>query len=111
MITKDRSIAQGYDGMELLNRIGETPLLFCISGVPEDQTDYPGRRFSYVFDVSPLINWIEETPSIRSGRPPRKAELSRSDRRTRTPDLSGVFSHLNQVADFGYGASTLVLHI
>jgi hypothetical protein len=78
-VTKDRSISQGYDGMELLNRIGETPLLFCISGVPEDQTDYPGRRFSYASDVSPLIDWIEETPSLRSGRPPRKAELSRSD--------------------------------
>ena len=25
-VTKDRSIDQGYDGMELLNRIGETPL-------------------------------------------------------------------------------------
>jgi hypothetical protein len=68
MITKDRSIAQGYDGMELLNRIGETPL-FCISSVPEDQTDYPERRF-YVSDVSPLIGRIEETSSLHYGYVP-----------------------------------------
>ena len=69
-VTKDRSISQGYDGMELLNRIGETTLLFCISGVPEDQTDYPERRFSYVSDVSPLIDRIEETPSLHYGYVP-----------------------------------------
>ena len=73
IVTKDRSISQGYDGMELSNRIGETPMLFCISGVPEDQTDYPGRRFSYASDVSPLIDRIEETSSLRSGRPPEES--------------------------------------
>ncbi len=70
-VTKDRSIDQGYDGMELLNRIGETPL-FCISSVLEDQTDYPERRFSYASDVSPLIGRIEETPSLHYGASPRR---------------------------------------
>jgi hypothetical protein len=79
MITKDRSIYQGnvYDGMEPFVPNWRDPVDYN-SGVPEESTDYPERRF-YVSDVSPLINWIEETPSIRSGRPPRKAELSRSD--------------------------------
>ena len=71
IVTKDRSISQGYDGMEPLYRIGESPLL-CISGVPEDQTDYPERRFSYVSDVSPLINWIEETSSLHYGASPHR---------------------------------------
>ena len=56
-------------GWNHLYRIGETPL-FCISGVPEDQTDYPERRFSYVSDVSPLIGRIEETPSLHYGYVP-----------------------------------------
>ena len=79
--------------MELLNRIGETPLLFCISGVPEDQTDYPERRFSYASDVSPLIGRIEETPSLHYGASPRRP-VNYPDRGLGIePRTSAVFFH------------------
>ena len=90
--------------MELLNRIGETPLLFCISGVPEDQTDYPGKTF-FLRLWCVTTDWLDwGNPVATLGASPEESRTIQKWPKDSNPRPQWCFSHLKQVADFDYGS-------
>ena len=93
-------------GWNQVNRIGETPLYLHLRR-PRGPDRLFGSDVVYVSDVSPLIDRIEETPSLHYGTSPRRPAnypdvVSESNR---IPQW--CFSHLNQLDEFVYWYSKL----
>ena len=95
-LTKGRSVAQGNDGMEPGEPNWRDPAVSASQASPRTRQTIRIGRFFYVSDVSPLINWIEETSSLHSGASPHRPVNYPDVSKESNPTLNSVFHTLTK---------------